>query len=89
MPGGLSRVSTSAEDPVVTMQSGGGSKDTWVLSDGPVSNVSLLSASGQFLSIGRSSAELPSRVADNLFWLGRYAERLEEHIASSSVASSC
>ena len=26
---------------------------------------------------GASSAELPSRVADNLFWLGRYTERLE------------
>ena len=31
MPGGLTRVSMSPEDPVVSMQSGGGSKDTWVL----------------------------------------------------------
>lgn len=77
MPGGLSRVSTSAEDPVVSMQSGGGSKDTWVMSDGPVSMVSLLNASGQLIRSGRSAAELPSRVADNLYWLGRYTERLE------------
>ena len=35
MPGGLTRVSTAAGDPVVSMQSGGGSKDTWVLSDEP------------------------------------------------------
>ncbi|MDB6016975.1 MAG: hypothetical protein JWR19_1464 [Pedosphaera sp.] len=78
MPGGLTRVSTSVLDPIVSMQSGGGSKDTWVLSDGPVNAVSLLSASGQPIRSGRSSAELPSRVADNLFWLGRYTERLED-----------
>jgi uncharacterized alpha-E superfamily protein len=29
------------------------------------------------LAIRRTSGELPSRVADNLFWLGRYVERLE------------
>ncbi len=77
MPGGLARVSSAAEDPVVSMQSGGGSKDTWVLSDGPVSMVSLLTPSGHPIRSGPSSAELPSRVADNLYWLGRYVERLE------------
>jgi uncharacterized alpha-E superfamily protein len=77
MPGGLSRVSTSAETPVVSMQSGGGSKDTWVISDGPVNPMSLLSPSGQMFHGGPSAAELPSRVADNLYWLGRYTERLE------------
>lgn len=77
MPGGLTRVSTSGEDPVVSMQSGGGSKDTWVLAEGPVAPVSLLTASGQPSGGLRISTELPSRVADNLFWLGRYAERLE------------
>ena len=77
MPGGLSRVSTAAGEPVVSMQSGGGSKDTWVLSDGPVNMISLLTPSGQLVHAGPSSAELPSRVADNLYWLGRYTERLE------------
>src|SRR6185436_6671146 len=42
MPGGLTRISSIAGDPVVSMQSGGGSKDTWVLSEGPVAPVSLL-----------------------------------------------
>ena len=80
MPGGLTRVSTAAEDPVVSMQSGGGSKDTWVLSDKPVSMVSLLTSSGQPIRSGPSQAELPSRVADNLYWLGRYTERLEGNL---------
>jgi uncharacterized alpha-E superfamily protein len=77
MPGGLSRISMDAADIVVSMQKGGGSKDTWVLSDGPVNMVSLLTASGHPVRSGASSAELPSRAADNLFWLGRYTERLE------------
>jgi uncharacterized circularly permuted ATP-grasp superfamily protein/uncharacterized alpha-E superfamily protein len=77
MPGGLTRISTDATEIVVSMQEGGGSKDTWVFSDGPVNMVSLLTPSGHPVRSGASSAELPSRVADNLFWLGRYTERLE------------
>ena len=42
MPGGLTRVAASADTLVVSMQQGGGSKDTWVLSAGPVSTFSLL-----------------------------------------------
>ena len=80
MPGGLARVSPAASDPIVSMQSGGGSNYTWVLSDSPVAPVSLLTAAGQPLSVPRSAAELPSRVADNLYWLGRYVERLENRM---------
>ncbi len=77
MPGGLTRISNDSGEIVVSMQHGGGSKDTWILADGPVNMVSLLTASGHPVRSGASSAELPSRVADNLFWLGRYTERLE------------
>ncbi len=80
MPGGLTRVSPAVGDPIVSMQSGGGSKDTWILSDGVVPAVSLLTASGQPVNVGCVSAELTSRVADNLYWLGRYVERLEARI---------
>ena len=41
IPGGLARVSSSIDTPVVSMQRGGGSKDTWVLSEGPVDTFSL------------------------------------------------
>lgn len=76
MPGGLTRVSAASDTPVVSMQRGGGSKDTWVLADGPVSDFSLLPASGK-VELTRGGGSLPSRAADNLFWLGRYAERAE------------
>lgn len=78
MPGGLARVSPSLDSPVVSMQRGGGSKDTWVLSDGPVDHFSLQRPKDQPVELIRGAAQaLPSRAADNLFWLGRYAERSE------------
>jgi uncharacterized circularly permuted ATP-grasp superfamily protein/uncharacterized alpha-E superfamily protein len=76
MPGGLTRVSTEDSPLVVSMQLGGGSKDTWVLRSG---NEAAAPANVPPLVIdqARSPGELPSRMADNLFWLGRYAERVE------------
>jgi uncharacterized circularly permuted ATP-grasp superfamily protein/uncharacterized alpha-E superfamily protein len=76
MPGGLTRVSSTQDVPIVSMQRGGGSKDTWVLSHGPVSVVSLLTPTDA-IRLEPATTELPSRVAENLFWLGRYVERAE------------
>jgi uncharacterized circularly permuted ATP-grasp superfamily protein/uncharacterized alpha-E superfamily protein len=80
MPGGLTRVSAASDVPIVSIQRGGGSKDTWVIADGPVSNVSLLSPARIVVRRERRAADLPSRVADNLFWLGRHAERAEHTV---------
>jgi uncharacterized circularly permuted ATP-grasp superfamily protein/uncharacterized alpha-E superfamily protein len=77
MPGGLTRVASSDESLVVSMQRGGGSKDTWVLSVEPVSEFSLLGAMGAPVELTRGGKDLPSRVADDLFWLGRYTARCE------------
>jgi uncharacterized circularly permuted ATP-grasp superfamily protein/uncharacterized alpha-E superfamily protein len=77
LPGGLTRISNSKNSLVVSMQRGGGSKDTWVLASGLPSSLSLLKPAGGKIEIVRTGADLPSRVADNLFWLGRYAERAE------------
>ncbi len=77
MPGGLTRVASSKDSLVVSMQRGGNSKDSWVLSSGEPLELSLLRAPGQKVDIVRSGGDLPSRVADNLFWIGRYIERAE------------
>jgi uncharacterized circularly permuted ATP-grasp superfamily protein len=81
IPGGLARASSSIDTPVVSMQRGGGSKDTWVLSDGPVDTFSLQTPRDLPVTLVRGVvSDLPSRAADHLFWLGRYAER-SEHLA--------
>jgi uncharacterized circularly permuted ATP-grasp superfamily protein/uncharacterized alpha-E superfamily protein len=77
MPGGLTRVAGDDETLVVSMQRGGASKDTWVTSAQAVSDFSLLDPAGQPVVLTRGGRDLPSRVADNLFWLGRYTARGE------------
>ena len=76
LPGGLARVSTGGKSLVVSMQLGGGSKDAWVVGrSGPT--LRERRPAPRPAPIDGASTELSSRVADNLFWLGRYAERLE------------
>jgi uncharacterized circularly permuted ATP-grasp superfamily protein/uncharacterized alpha-E superfamily protein len=77
MPGGLTRVSPSSDSLVVSSQRGGGSKDTWVLADGPVPYTTLIDRVTRPSDVSRASFALTSRVADNLFWLGRMSERAD------------
>jgi len=79
MPGGLTRVTTETSSHRLPVPLGGASKDTWVL--GSVGGVSPLS-SQPAISVEAYSGRgtLPSRVADNLFWLGRYTERVEANV---------
>jgi uncharacterized circularly permuted ATP-grasp superfamily protein/uncharacterized alpha-E superfamily protein len=81
MPGGLSRIAgregAGSDRQVVSSQRGGGSKDTWVMSDAPVERFSLLPGRLRLDDIARSERMVSSRAGENLFWLGRYAERSE------------
>lgn len=77
MPGGLTRFAPTADTTLVSLQKGGGSKDTWVLAEGPVSDFTLLKLSAASIELSRGGSDLPSRAADNLYWLGRYVERTE------------
>lgn len=78
MPGGLSRVAGSADALVLSMQRGGASKDTWVLAEGAVDTFSLLKPVIGPRELVRSGSNLSSRVVENLFWFGRYAERFDD-----------
>lgn len=78
MPGGLTRVSPEPRRWLVTMRSGGISKDTWVLGDGTEDSAySRMISQPLVIRPARPPSGVPSRAADHLFWLGRYAERLE------------
>jgi len=77
MPGGLARVSETLDPRAAVLRRGKESKDTLVLSDKPVASFSLLPASHAAQVPRRRSKDIPSHSADNLFWLGRYAERGE------------
>jgi uncharacterized circularly permuted ATP-grasp superfamily protein/uncharacterized alpha-E superfamily protein len=76
MPGGLTRVSANSDSLYTVGQSENLTKDTWVLAAEPVVQLTLLPTVQPIVRF-EGQRELPSRVAENLFWLGRYAERAE------------
>ncbi|URI09119.1 circularly permuted type 2 ATP-grasp protein [Aquincola tertiaricarbonis] len=79
LPGGMTRVATRS--PLsVSMQHGGSSLDTWVLTDGPVDTFSMLPQRLKVDDIATRRRPVSSRTAENLFWLGRYTERTEQAV---------
>ncbi|MEA3640212.1 MAG: circularly permuted type 2 ATP-grasp protein [Lamprobacter sp.] len=81
MPGGLSRIALDTDTPMISNQLGGLGKDTWVLASEPERQETLIvtadaNAPAVVPAVVQES-EVSSRVADNLFWIGRYAERAE------------
>lgn len=74
MPGGLSRCSLSSEVSVVPHQTDALAKDTWVLGHRSAVSLSLRTASERNLEQITTPS---SRSAQQLFWVGRYAERAE------------
>ena len=77
MPGALTRVATGPDARVIAMQRGGASKDTWIqdatislpasVKPPPITSADLI----------RGDTRLSSRVVEDLFWYGRYAERCD------------
>jgi uncharacterized circularly permuted ATP-grasp superfamily protein/uncharacterized alpha-E superfamily protein len=79
MPGGLAHLlaGTAEEGIAGPPTRRGAAKDVWVLAEDSTDIVGPALPRVASLPIRRSSGELPSRVADELYWLGRYLERLE------------
>jgi uncharacterized alpha-E superfamily protein len=80
LPGGFARVSASETFEgldAMSLAHGGISKDVWVLADSDSDLLVPAPPPTAPLELRRSAGELPSRVADNLYWLGRYAERAD------------
>jgi uncharacterized circularly permuted ATP-grasp superfamily protein/uncharacterized alpha-E superfamily protein len=77
MPGGLARLCPLHAGQAFDFGRFGDGKDTWVLSDAPAGAATSRRARSGAVELRRTGRELPSRTADNLFWLGSYAERAE------------
>ena len=76
MPGGFCRISDRPDSRAVAMGQGVQTSDVWIVTSRPVEATSLLPTT-ESVAIRRIMGNLPSRAADNLFWLGRYLERAE------------
>ena len=76
LPGGFARIGEHPDPRAAVMGEGMWSADVCVYGSEPVAPVTLL-PSDDTTQLRRNPGTLPSRVADNLFWLGRYLERGE------------
>lgn len=77
MPGGLTRVGLDTNSWVITNQVGSANKDTWVVASEPERAAAAEASSADTGASQSLNTSLPSRVVENLFWFGRYAERAE------------
>ncbi|HEY2347468.1 MAG TPA: circularly permuted type 2 ATP-grasp protein [Puia sp.] len=75
MAGGLVRSSADATNFLISSQTGGFSKDAWIISPEPGRVVNVLKETPESV-VETYNDMLPSHAAENLFWVGRYTERI-------------
>lgn len=74
LPGGYARIGRAGDTTALSMQKGGSVADVWIMRDEPVVEETMLGPG----NLRREDVgALPSRAAENLYWLGRYVERTE------------
>jgi uncharacterized alpha-E superfamily protein len=76
LPAGFVRIADDVDARAVSLQRGAATADAWVLAHGPVAETTLL-PTPERMPVQRATGLLPSRAADNLYWVGRYVERAE------------
>jgi uncharacterized circularly permuted ATP-grasp superfamily protein/uncharacterized alpha-E superfamily protein len=77
MPGGLTRVEPGGDHGRISNQAGAITKDTWVLASEPETLSAFWLSPGPAVAGVDPMSSISSRAAENLWWLGRYAERAE------------
>ncbi len=86
MPGGIA-VTVDAETGVSFSAAEGHTRDLWVASEQESQpHLSLMRPPIEVTGVQRVDKGLRSRIADNLFWLGRYAERADNTLRLIRVA---
>lgn len=75
MPGGLTRVGLKQRTSLIANQLGSFSKDTWIIASEPEKPAKIIEIGLELEHV--DAVNLPSRVAENLFWMGRYLERAD------------
>lgn len=84
--GGVATVSKPTNKPQFATRADRRVQDVWVFSEEPVNATTLLPPPGERIELQRRGSALPSRVCDNLYWLGRTLERIESLVRIQRVA---
>ncbi len=78
LPGGLAKVGKTAQAPQLWPGHAGFTKDVWISEEGGgVVMASEVKISTAAKGHQPTALEIPSRIAEQLFWVGRYSERIE------------
>jgi uncharacterized circularly permuted ATP-grasp superfamily protein/uncharacterized alpha-E superfamily protein len=77
LTGGLARVGKSAHPAQLWPGHAGFTKDVWVLEAGETQDRPEIKLPRTTQGRHLTAPEVPSRIAEQLFWVGRYAERIE------------
>jgi len=78
MPGGLARINETPDGVFLALRSGAASKDIWIPStDANAPQLALPAMPDAPVKLRRGGLDLPSRLLDDIYWLGRYVERCD------------
>lgn len=77
MPGGLARINESPDGLFLAIRGNAVSKDVWVPSAAGSAEPVLPSMPDRRVDLKRGGLDLPSRLLDDIYWLGRYVERCD------------
>ncbi len=77
MPGGLARINEAPDGLFLAIKSNAFSKDVWIPSEPGSAEPQLPAMPDSRVDLQRGGLDLPSRLLDDIFWLGRYVERVD------------
>lgn len=77
MPGGLARINEAPDGLFLAIKSNAYSKDVWIPAAPGSAEPALPTMPDQRVELQRGGLDLPSRLLDDIFWLGRYVERVD------------
>jgi uncharacterized circularly permuted ATP-grasp superfamily protein/uncharacterized alpha-E superfamily protein len=77
MPGGLARINEAPDGLFLAIKSNAYSKDMWIPGAAGSAELPLPAMPDQRMELRRGGLDLPSRLLDDIFWLGRYVERVD------------
>jgi uncharacterized circularly permuted ATP-grasp superfamily protein/uncharacterized alpha-E superfamily protein len=77
MPGGLARLDSAPDGLFLSLRSQAASKDVWIAGSPRAAGAPLPAMPDQRVELRRGGLDLPSRLLDDIYWLGRYVERCD------------
>jgi uncharacterized circularly permuted ATP-grasp superfamily protein/uncharacterized alpha-E superfamily protein len=88
LPGGVGRLAPKDSMLNESLACGILSKDVWVVGTKPPNPLTLRKPPQRSLELRRSAFDLASRVAESLYWLGRFTQRAESMIRHARAVAS-